>query len=155
VRDKLDYIFTSTIIIAIAVGLVESRHWNPMTALFPRVIGVPALGLCMAVLVMSIRRGRQQKSAIEKKADSEFSRSVKIAIVLFAWIIGFIILIWTLGIIAAMFVYVLSYMRVQGKYRWLSSTITAACVSGFVYLVFNVIFRIAWPESLIEMLLGI
>jgi hypothetical protein len=123
-----------------------------MTALFPRVIGVPALVLCMAVLSMSIRRGSQQKSEQEMKADTEFSRTVKIAVVLFAWIIGFILLIWTLGIIAAMFVYVLSYMRVQGKYRWLSSAITAACVSSFVYVVFNVIFRIAWPESLIQRL---
>jgi hypothetical protein len=154
VKDKLNYIFTSLAILAIAIGLVESRDWNSTTALFPRVIGIPALGLCIAVLVMSIRQGRQQKSEREKKADPEFSRSVKIAIVLFGWIIGFILLIWTIGINIAIPVYVLSYMKVQGKYRWLPSTITAACVSGFVYLIFNMIFRIAWPESVMERLLG-
>lgn len=154
-KEKLNYIFTSFVILAIAIGLVESRDWNSTTALFPRVIGIPALGLCIAVLVMSIRRGRQQKSEQEKKTNPEFSRSVKIAIILFAWIIGFILLIWTIGINIAIPVYVLSYMKVQGKYRWLSSTITAAGVSGFVYLVFNVVFRIAWPESLIQRLFGL
>jgi hypothetical protein len=150
-KDKLDYIFTSCAILAIAIGLVESRDWNSTTALFPRVIGLPALGLCIAVLVMSIRRGRQQKG---EKENPEYVKSVKIAVILFAWIIGFILLIWTIGINIAIPVYVLSYMKVQGGYRWLPSAITAASVSGFVYLVFNVIFRIAWPDSLIQRLFG-
>jgi hypothetical protein len=149
VKDKLNYIFTSIAILAIVIGLIETREWNSTTALFPRVVGIPALGLCIAVLVSSIRRGRQQKNEEE---NPEYAKSVKIAVVLFAWIIGFILLIWTIGINIAIPIYVLSYMKVQGKYRWLSSTITAAAVSGFVYLVFNVIFRIAWPDSLVQSL---
>jgi uncharacterized protein YqhQ len=155
VKNKVNYIFTSVAILAIVIGLFETRDWNSTTALFPRVVGIPALGLCIAVLVMSIRRGRQQKSEKEKNGDAELSRSFKIAMVLFAWIIGFILLIWTIGINFAIPVYVLSYMKVQGKYRWLASTISAVSVSGFVYLIFNVVFRIAWPESLIERIFGL
>jgi putative tricarboxylic transport membrane protein len=154
VKNRLNYIFTSLAIVAIVIGLVETRDWNSTTALFPRVVGIPALGFCIAVLVMSIKRGRQQNSEQGNQANQEFLRSVKIAMVLFAWILGFILLIWILGINLAIPVYVLSYMKVQGKYRWLSSTITAASVSGFVYLVFNIIFRIAWPESLMQRFLG-
>lgn len=152
--DKLNYIFTSLLIIAVAVGLMQSLGWNSTTALFPRVVGVPALGLCIAILVGSIRKGRQPQSEKAIQKDSEFSRTVKTAAILMSWIVCFVFLIWIVGINLAIPIYVFAYMKVQGKYSWLKSGITALLTGLFVFLIFNVTFRIVWPASLIQEFLG-
>jgi hypothetical protein len=146
----MNYIFTTMLIIAIAIGLIQSMEWNPTTALFPRVVGVPALGLCIAILITSVRKGTgQPKSEKAIQADSEFAKTVRTAAVLMSWIVGFIVLIWVVGINIAIPVYVFTYLKVQGKYGWLLSSITALCTGLFVFLVFNLTFRIVWPDSLI------
>ncbi len=149
-KDKLNYIFTSILIVAIVVGLFKTRDWNAITALFPRVVGVPALGLSVAILLTSIRKGRQPVSEQSSRADAEFARTFTTAIILMSWIVGFIILMWVVGINIAIPVYVFAYLKVQGKYGWLWSSIAAICTGLFVFLVFNVTFRIVWPEGVIQ-----
>jgi hypothetical protein len=148
-------------IIAIIVGLIQSLAWNSVTSLFPRIIGFPALALTIAVLVVTIRRDRKERSEklevkIEqaKESDSEFRKTFKTTCILIGWLIGFVLIIWLIGINIAIPIYTFTYMKIQGKYGWILSTICGASTGIFVFLVFNIIFHIVWPDSVIGSLWG-
>jgi hypothetical protein len=141
--------FTSLLIIAVAAGLYVARGWNPTTALFPRVIGFPMLALLMAILAGDIRRGRRQKENAETdgNGDIEFSAEIGRTSIYLVWLIGFGVLIWAIGIVYSIPIYVFGYLKIIGKYSWLKSGIYAAAATAVIVILFEYVFHVAWPEA--------
>jgi hypothetical protein len=141
--------FTSLLIIAVAVGLYLSKGWNPTTALFPRVIGFPMLALLIVILAVDIIRGRCQKENGETDGDGdiEFSNETSRTAIYFGWLIGFGVLIWAIGIVYSIPIYVFSYLKIVGKYSWLKSGIYAAAAAAVIIILFEYVFQVAWPKG--------
>jgi hypothetical protein len=141
--------FTSLLIAAVAVGLYAAKGWNPTTALFPRVIGFPMLALLTAILVVDITRGRRQKENGETAdaGGTEFSAETRRTAIYLGWLIGFGVLIWAIGIVYSIPIYVFGYLKIVGKYGWLKSGIYAAAAVAVIILLFEYAFQIAWPEG--------
>jgi hypothetical protein len=148
-KSIMHYVFTSLLIIAIAVGLYLAKGWNPTTALFPRVIGFPMLALLIAILAVDIKKGRRQKENGEADGDGdiEFSAITSRSAIYFGWLVGFGVLIWAIGIVYSIPIYVFGYLKVVGKYSWLKSGLYAAAATAFIYLLFEFAFQVAWPEA--------
>jgi hypothetical protein len=141
--------FTLLLIIGVAAGLYSAKGWNPATALFPRVIGFPMLALLAVILAVDITRGRRQKENGETDGDSgtEYSTETYRTAIYFGWLIGFGVLIWAIGIVYSIPIYVFSYLKIVAKYNWLKSSIYAAAAMAAIILLFEYAFQVAWPEG--------
>jgi phosphatidylserine synthase len=135
------YAFTSLWIIALALALYISRNWNSTTALFPHAVGVPILALLVVILAVDIRKEE------EETEDREFLTKNRWMVLYLGWLVGFALLIWAVGMVYSIPIYIFSYMTLQGKYSWLKSGIYAAAATAFIFLLFQYAFHVAWPEG--------
>ena len=150
----IQYAFTCLWIIALAVGLYVSRNWNSTTALFPHAVGFPILALLVVILVVDIRKGRRQKKK-EEAEDKEFLTKNRWMLLYLGWLAGFAFLIWVIGMVYSIPIYLFSYMTIQGKYSWLKSGLYAVGATAFVFILFRYAFSVAWPEGELISLLGL
>jgi hypothetical protein len=153
----MSYVFTSLLIIAVAIAFYQSRHWNATTALFPRAVCIPFLGLLVAILVVDIKRGRRQTTNGETDGDGdgEFSALTARTVKYFGWLVGFGVLIWAIGMVYSIPVYVFSYLKIVGKQSWLNSGLYAAGAVAVIYILFQYIFSVSWPEGALLSMLGL
>ena len=150
----IQYVFTSLWIIALAFALYVSRNWNPTTALFPHAVGFPILALLVVILVVDIRKGRRRKEKGEAE-DKEFFTKNRWMTLYLGWLVGFALLIWAIGMVYSIPIYLFSYMTLQGKYGWLKSGLYAVGATAFVFVLFRYAFSVAWPEGALLSLLGL
>jgi hypothetical protein len=146
-KNIMQYGFTSFFIIMIAVCLYMAKDWNSATALFPRVVGFPMLVLMIAILAIDIKNGRRQDKDGKTDDDVEFKTKTGRTVKYLGWLIGFVVLIWAIGIVYSIPIYIFSYMKIEGKYGWLKCGIYAAAMTVFIIILFEYIFRVAWPEG--------
>jgi len=155
-KNILQYTFTSLWIIALAIALYVSRNWNSTTALFPQAVGFPMLALLVAILVVDIKKGQRQKeNAKAADDDREFSFKNRSMTVYLSWLVGFAVLVWAIGLVYSVPIYIFSYMKIQGKYSWLKSTIYAAVTTAFIVVLFQYAFKVSWPEGDLLSILGL
>ena len=155
-KNILQYTFTSLWIIALAIALYVSRNWNSTTALFPQAVGFPMLALLVAILVVDIKKGQRQKeNAKAADDDREFSFKNRSMTVYLSWLVGFAVLVWAVGLVYSVPIYIFSYMKIQGKYSWLKSAIYAAVTTAFIVVLFQYAFKVSWPEGDLLSILGL
>lgn len=147
-KKTLNHGFTAALIVASAAGLLATIGWNSTTALFPRAVCIPTLLLAVAILLRDIRAERRTP-AQARAADAATEAAVPYGAVAlrFAWLVGFLSVIWALGLVAAIFLFVMAYMARLGGYGWGRSFVFAALTACAVYLVFNVAFEVVWPQG--------
>ena len=151
----MQYGFTSFLIIMTAVFLYIAKDWNSTTALFPRVVGFPMLVLTIAILAIDIKNGRRQDKDGEADDDVEFKTRNSHMVKYFAWLIGFVFLVWAIGIDYTIPIYIFSYMKIEGKYGWLKCGIYAVATTAFITILFEYVFRVAWPEGALIRILNL
>lgn len=71
------------------------------------------------------------------------------AVVASAWIAGFVGLVSVIGFIAAIPVYTLAFMRLQGRKPWRLGLITAALITAITWIVFEQLLRYKVFEGVI------
>ena len=140
--------FTLFLIIVVAGALYLSRKWNPTTALFPRTVGFPVLALLLAIFAVDLKKewSGKENSGTKGEGDKAYGAKVGLSVIYLAWLGGFIALAWAIGLLYSIPVYILSYMKVQGKYGWLQSGVYAVAATVFAIL-FAYILQMAWPEG--------
>lgn len=151
----MQYGFTSLLIIITAIFLYLAKDWNFETGLFPRVVGIPMLLVVIAILVVDIRKGLRQAKDGEADNDAEFTAMNLRMARYFAWLIGFIFLVWAIGIEYTIPIYIFSYMKIEGKYGWLKCGIYAVAMTVFITLLFQYVFRVAWPDGALFRILNL
>jgi hypothetical protein len=151
----MQYGFTTFFIIMIAVCLYIAKDWNFETALFPRAVGFPMLVLMMAILAIDIKKGWRQDKDGKTDDDVEFIRKTGRMARYLGWLIGFVFLTWAIGIDYTIPIYIFSYMKIEGKYGWLKCGIYAAATTVFITILFEYVFRVAWPEGALIRILNL
>ena len=71
------------------------------------------------------------------------------ALVACAWIAGFVALVGVVGFIAAIPVYTLAFMRLQGRRPWRHAVITAILITAVTWIVFEQLLRYKVFEGVI------
>jgi len=65
----------------------------------------------------------------------------------FGWFVAFLILTGLIGLVPTVPLIILAYMRVEGREPWRLSLAYAACVTLLVYVVFDQIIHVPWPNT--------
>jgi len=67
----------------------------------------------------------------------------------FGWFLAFLACMGLIGMIPTVPLMIVAFMRVEGRESWRLSLILAACVTVLLYVVFDRIIHIPWPDSLL------
>jgi hypothetical protein len=151
-RMKLEgQLFTLFIGIVMVAALWFARDW-PIRAS----IGVLALGSIAVVLaIWQFALDAIKSNALVKRSQFEMpiaERETKWGNVeIWCWIIGFYLLIVTIGFPIAVPLFVFAYSKFYGA-RWALCIMLSAIAWGFVYGVFEKILHVPWPTPLIQSL---
>jgi hypothetical protein len=162
VRVTPNVVFSIGIIVVIAAALWSSRDWPYAAKLVPLTATYAALLFAVLNLVTEIF---SKPRKVVPSADSEHHvhsdeydgiplptvRSRALHIV--AWLVGFLIGSYLIGLLPALFFFVLLQSRFEFGERWRTAAISATATTFVIWFSFSKIFAIAWPQALIGDLL--
>ena len=142
--------FTFFILLIFLGGVVTAGQWNISARLFPWAIGIPALSMCFAQLFMELFHWKEDRDPGDLRGlmDLPVDRSVPVsvvirrAIIIFGWLIGFFFVIWLIGFILTVPLFVLLYLRVQAREAWGLTLVYTIAVLIFLLGLFHYILHI-------------
>jgi ATP/ADP translocase len=71
------------------------------------------------------------------------------AVIYFAWLLLAVGLAAVIGLLPAMFFFLVAFMRVLGEQNWARTLTVAVAVWVFCYVLFRQVLFVPWPQSLI------
>ena len=150
----------SAFILAIFVWVVLDALFgfgqrSSRAALFPLVIGLPALGLSLIVIAGEIQHTRAQTAlrssgqavSVTPGGVSERVAKRRTAVIL-AWIVGFYASIWLFGFMLTAPLATLLYIKVAGKESWRAAIIGGAISWAFFNGIFQRCLKLPLEERL-------
>ncbi len=159
-------LFTLPILLLFLGGVVTARQWEFQARLFPWVIGIPALALCVSQLAMDLFWAQRSDDPDDVRGlmDLPVDRSVPVSVVVlraintFGWIVGFFVVIWLIGFIISVPLFVLLYLTIQAREKLWISLVYTGVILIFLIGLFHQILHVPWPPGVIpgpeEVILG-
>jgi Tripartite tricarboxylate transporter TctB family len=144
-------LFTAFIGIVMAAALWFTRDWPIRASIGVLVLGSIGVVLAIWQFILDLRKSgaATKRSQFEMPLPDGDTRWGNVEI--WCWIVGFYLLIVTIGFPIAVPLFVLAYSRFYGA-GWPLSAILGAIAWGFVYGVFEKILHVPWPTPLIQTL---
>lgn len=137
---------------------IEAQTWNFSARIGPTVVAgtlLVAATLSLVFLAFSRSRGDQDIShrGIHMDVVSEWGLSneeVTRRTVIFAvWVAGFMVTMALIGLIPTVLVFIVAYMRIEGREPWRLCLINASVATLLVYGVFDQLVRVPWPPTVL------
>jgi len=159
-KTSINLRFLLALAAALAAGyaLYASWHWPFRTALFPRVIGVPLLGLALFEMALSAfssekkPEGHAVDFALTTEVDPTLAHRRTLAI--FTWTLGFLVLILLTGFPLAVPLFVFLYLKVVGREGWGLTLLLTAISWLFMEGLFNRLLHLPFPQGWLFSLFG-
>jgi len=170
-RPDADSYFTGLLLIGFATTLIVSSGWDFGAKLVPQVVGWTAVGVIAFMLVSgvffapsSVRIKTAADLTSEPSAEPEVEPHFDItadygnlsadeilrrALVYLFWCLGFLIASLVVGIMPAMLIFLVGYIRVQGRESWAMTTAVSGITWVLAYILFHRILVIPWPQALL------
>lgn len=150
-----------TVLIAV---MFATMAWTAMgfpelAGYFPLAVGVGGGGLAVGSLLFDLARWRKVGSAVGEdvgataavaEADDAGSagRTFLRALYYLGWTIGYIALIWVVGVLVATPLFLALFLSIEAKVRWRWIILSSAIMVGFLHQVAEIL-SLYWPESLL------
>ena len=150
-RMKLEgQLFTLFIGIVMVAALWFARDWPIRASIGVLVLGSIAVVLAIWQLALDARKSNAVKrSQFEMPVAQNETQWGNVEI--WCWIIGFYLLIVTIGFPIAVPLFVFAYSKFYGA-GWPLGLVLSAIAWGFVYGVFEKILHVPWPTPLLPSL---
>lgn len=158
-------VFTIFFVVTIAIFLFLSQGYPEKARLFPQIVLIPTLILCMLQLILDLSpkarrwyeghiesdlfkeaKKRSKKGSSSKKEESRINP--KRELTGFSWLISLMVLIYLLGFKIAIPIFALIFFWVH-SINWVKTLIITAAVWFFVYLLFDWYLRIPFSKGLL------
>ena len=139
-------------------AVLSAWRWPFKAALFPLAVGIPLAAVAAVQLVLDLR-GRGEPEA-GPAVDMQFGGDVPDAVArrragtLFAWIAGFVALVWLVGFPIAVPVFMASYLVLQSAASWWVAAGLTGAAWVFFYGVFQWALRLPFEPGWVQTRLG-
>jgi hypothetical protein len=141
------------VMIVSAYGVIAATAWPWKAALFPLVIGIPLFCLAAVEALWGLFGGESEGEAREFQLSigEETARRTAVAV---GWILAFFAAIVLLGFPIAVPLFVLLYLKLQGREGWVLSVVMTLAVWGVFYGLFDQLLHLPFPAGWLLSWLG-
>lgn len=160
VRPPLRILVTLGGVAVFATALVMSSDWPTRSQLVPQIICWAGLIACALQLVADVT-ARPAAAASEQGGDDEEDYGDLVTTVtdekaflrrsgVYAlWCLGFLAAAALIGLLPAVLVFLICYLRFQSRESWKLTVAVSIGCTCFMWLLFQEIVHVHWPESLL------
>lgn len=149
-RFNWETAFCLFIIIALALALWQSRHFDFRSGLFPWVVGFPVLAFAIIQLVMDLmgKKGRSSEAPLAEIGPELPPKVVNLRTAgIFGWMIAYFVAIWLLGFSIGVPLCTFIYLRIGSREKWLLSLILTGLSWAFIYGLFDRVLHVPFPQG--------
>jgi len=137
-----------------AYAVIGARDWVYQAKLFPLAIGIPTLGFVLWQLGLDFFT-RPRKSTGATYSDIRPDETIDPATLLrrasnaFGWITVLLVAVALIGFPVAIALFVFGYLLRQSGEKWWAAALTAAVLVALLYLFFDSVLHVVWPEGML------
>ncbi len=166
-RDRLatgENVFTWIVILVFAAAFASSLAWPLGARLVPDTVAIG--GIAFALLHFAgnftklapvagapppppAKKTAQDESAVDLLSGLGMGTILQRALVFLAWCLFYLGATWLIGLLPAMLVFLILYMRFQGHESWRVTLMVAFGTTAFGYVLFHQLVAVSWPQSLL------
>jgi TctA family transporter len=140
-----------------AYMLITAQEWHFMAKIGPTVVaGILVLvGTISLLNKVFLHPSAASKTGTHMDLAGQHDEPISTGLVLtraarfFGWFIAFQALTGLLGMLPAVPLVMVAFMRVEGRESWRLSVILALCVMAFMYGIFDQVLHVEWPDNLL------
>ncbi|TMA89174.1 MAG: hypothetical protein E6J74_25590 [Deltaproteobacteria bacterium] len=152
-KANLTLFFLVMFVIAAVVGW----DWPNIAKIMPvYVAAIPGIVLTLVQIYREVtdwegRRGGQGGMDMDEVTDVKLEKKVELqrTVGFFAWFIAGALGIWLLGLVISLPLLIFLYAVIEGKEKWYTALIMAACTYGFVWGLFEYMLETRWPPGIL------
>lgn len=134
-----DRVLLAALVAIGAVALAQSLQYHGGSEVFPRLVAAPLLAIALPSFVV----------AFVRRPNSVEPGAWRSAALLLALIAVLTTLIYVLGHLVAVAVFVLGAITVLDRSRWKGAILAALLTTGAIFVIFDVLQHVSWPQSLL------
>ncbi len=131
--------------------------WPNIAKIMPvYVAALPGLVLVLVQLYRDAtgwegRRGRGGGIDMDETYEVKLEKKIELrrTLVFFAWFTAGALGIWLIGIVITLPLLIFLYALVEGKEKWLTSLVMAACAYALVWGLFEYMLETRWPAGIL------
>jgi TctA family transporter len=160
---KIGDLFYLAVIAIVGLALVQAMAWPWGAKVGPMAVGIATLGFSVISLVnqvfsRSIMEAREAAGFVPEgiymdtlvdHSDIGQKTMLKRSGIFFAYLVLFMALMATIGLIPTVPIFVAAYMWFEGKERWQLILANAVGLTLVVYVIFDQLLRIPWPQTVV------
>lgn len=184
-RSKLntDFLLAIAILGLFIAAVAASTQWDEMRSqIMPQTIGTAGIVFSIMLIIVHVfvppaylaaLKGRTARDKIQKKDDgSESGESQHFdlttdfgdlsvgtirgrAFAYFAWCVGFLGGAMLIGLLPAMAIFMVSYIRFHGRESWAMAFSVTVPIWVLAYVLFHQVLHVPWPQSVLGDTFGI
>jgi hypothetical protein len=150
-----------------SVMMFQASAWNYKAAIIPYIVGTGAILACALALLNDLLKTEiHEAKAVERAtlgiADDKMHMDIASNIahlpaktlilrgtIFFGWMLGFMASMALIGLIPTVPLFIVTFMRIEGRERWRTVIFMAAFMTVLVYGVFDQLLSIPWPPSVL------
>jgi len=156
-HNKASLALGVAIMIVSGWGFFSALAWPWKAALFPLAIAAPLFFLAAIEVIWVLVGSAAKSEAADFKLSDHLPRDVTLRRTGLAvgWILGFFAAIVLLGFLAAVPLFVLLYLKLQGREGWGLSLVFTLAVWGLFYGLFDRLLHLPFPDGWIQTWIGL
>jgi hypothetical protein len=156
-----DNLFPAALLCLFIIMLSQSFDWAFAARIIPTIVGTGAIIFCGLSLINEIFGAHDRDGATVPGATKKIHMDIasktahlpgKIILtrgfLFFGWMAGFAACMALIGLIPTVPVFIIAFMRLEGREPWKIVIPMATCVVLLIYVVFDQLLAIPWPPTL-------
>jgi TctA family transporter len=162
---RFEQIFPAFMLCLFAVMMIEAVQWNFYAKIIPMIVGFGAIIFCSLSLLNDLFKAETHKAkSIEAAARGEVAEKIHMdigsnindmpardiilrGVIFFGWMVAFLCSMALIGLIPTVPIFIVSFMRIEGKEPWKITMPMAIIMCVFIWFVFDFLLSLPWPGS--------
>jgi len=145
VHSRASLALSLAVMVVSGAGTIAALDWPLKAKLFPMVIGIPLFCLAAAEVAWILLAKVAEEKMPEDEVPPEVAR--RRSLLAAAWILGFLASVVLLGFPIAVPLFVLLYLKLQGRERWGISIAITLGTWGLFYGLFDRLLHLPFPAG--------
>ena len=159
-------VFPAFLIVIFVTMLAEAMTWNFYARIIPMIVGGGAVFFCSLSLANDLFKGEvhkarsaeaARKGEVEEKMHMDIGSNIThlppstiiLRGVFFGWMVFFLTSMALIGLIPTVPIFIVLFMRIEGKEPWSITLPMAIFMTLFIYFLFDWLLAIPWPGTVL------